>query len=209
MSDLNKYIRVLKNFATWQSNSTYRFTTQCMLFATVWLCFPYKSQCFWLVRVAAWLVLGPWMKLLDVWWIRRYYRTRDELLRDGVPETTDAMKEDIASRPNILEPLLQAKWLETMANRGRVVIEDNVKLRDFRKEVFGKYSENIPLFDFSRYPSIPLPTSYARPSVIASKDQGTAVSEEATCWTSVCGQRLYGTMIPQTELLGKDGNKDT
>jgi hypothetical protein len=198
LADLNKYIRVLKNFATWQSNSTYRFTAQCLLFATVWLCFPYKSQCFRLLRVAVWLVFGPWMKLVDVWWVRKYYRTRDELLRHGVPETTDEMKEDIASRPNILEPLLQANWLETMANRGRIVIEENVKLRDFREKFFGKYSENLPLFDFSRYPNIPLSTSYARPSDIATNDKfNNAVSENSTCWTSVYGQKLHGEMIPQ------------
>jgi hypothetical protein len=201
LTDLNKYIRAIKNFAAWQSNSTYRFTAQCMLFATVWLCFPYKTQCFWLIRIAAWLVLGPWMKFMDVWWIRKYFRTRDDLLRDGVPETTNKMKEDIARRPNILEPLLQANWLEIMANRGRVVIEDNVKLRDFREEFFGKYSEKIPLFDFSRYPSIPLPSSYARPSPIASKDQVKAVREESTCWTSVCGQQLDGCMIPQQRII--------
>lgn len=139
------------------------------------------------------------MKLLDMLWIRKYYRTREELVRDGVPGTADEMKEDIASRPNILEPLLQANMLEAMANRGRVVIEENVKLRDFREEFFGKYSEKIPLVDASRYPSVPLPSSHAQPRAQSpkSKDEDVIVGPGPTNWTYAAGQKLHGSMIPQ------------
>lgn len=139
------------------------------------------------------------MKLLDMLWIRKYYRTRDELVRDGVPGTADEMKEDIESRPNILEPLLQTNMLEAMANTGRVVIEDNVKLRDFRKEFFGRYSEKIPLVDASRYPSVPLPSSYAQPRAQSqwSKDKDVVVGPRRRNWTYAVGQKLHGSMIPQ------------
>mmetsp|Transcript_2597 Transcript_2597/g.4194 ORF Transcript_2597/g.4194 Transcript_2597/m.4194 type:complete len:134 (-) Transcript_2597:15-416(-) len=130
------------------------------------------------------------MKLLDVLFIRKYYRTREDLLRDGVPSTTEEMKQDIASRPNILEPLLQSDFVERMANLGRVVVENNVKLRDFREEVFGKYTENIPYVDTSRYPSVPLPTSSAHPADESSFDNGAK-------WTYISGQKVFGNMIPQ------------
>ncbi|KAG7364176.1 C2 domain containing protein [Nitzschia inconspicua] len=203
LKNLNKYIRISKNFATWQSHSTYGITVKCFVFATVWLCFPYKSQSCWIVRVVAWVSLGPWMKFLDVFWIRKYYRTREELIRDGVPETADEMREDIASRPNILEPLLKSNLLETMSNRGRVVVEDSVKLRDFREEFFGKYSETIPLVDTSRFPSVPLPSSYACPRGDRSKNNDlieVVDADDTPSWTYVVGQKLFGNMIPQQRL---------
>ncbi|KAL3910394.1 MAG: hypothetical protein SGILL_007707, partial [Bacillariaceae sp.] len=190
---LIKYIRALKSFATWQSNSTYRFTVKCLAIATVWALFPFKAQSFWLVRALVWTFFGPWVKLLDLLYIRKFYRTREALIREGVPQTTEEMKEDIASRPNILEPLLKSTALEKMSNLGRVVVEDNVKLRDYREEYFGSFSEHIPLFDTSRYPSVPLPSSSAVPSDhVFDPDK-----EESVKWDYVAGQKIAGSMIPK------------
>lgn len=146
-----------------------------------------------------WALFGPWVKLLDLFWLRKYYRTREDLLREGVPQTTEEMKEDIASRPHIMEPLLKSNFVETMSNLGRVVVEDNIKLRDFREEYFGRFSESIPLHDTSRYPSVPLPTSFARPheDVYGSDDTTRGAPAQSVRWTYVAGQKLNGAMIPQ------------
>ena len=193
---LIKYIRALKSFATWQSNSTYQFTVKCLVVATVWALFPFKTQSYWLVRALVWITLGPWVKLLDLFWIRKFYRTRETLIREGVPQTTEEMKEDIASRPNTLEPLLKSAALESMSNLGRVVVEDNVKLRDCREEYFGSFSEHIPLVDMSRFPSVPLPSSSAVPTNhVFDPDK-----EQCVKWDYVAGQKLEGTMIPQQRM---------
>jgi hypothetical protein len=136
------------------------------------------------------------MKFVDIAIFRKYYRTREELVRDGVPDTTEKMKDDIANRPNILDSLLTSNFLESMTNTGRVIIEDNVKLRDYREEVFGKFTESIPLLDTSRFPSTPLPSSFAHPIDKYSSDMTSKQSGET--WTYTSGQKLKGTMIPQT-----------
>jgi hypothetical protein len=189
---LIKHIRTVKSFVLWQSNSTYRFTVKCLALATIWALFPYKSHSYWLVRAVVWIAFGPWIKLLDLLWIHKFYRTRDALVREGVPQTSQEMKEDIASRPNILEPLLHLTALKKMSSLGRVVVEDSVKLRDFREVYFGSFSELIPLFDTSRFPSIPLPTSSALPCKKVFDPDAEPVK-----WDYVAGQKLDGAMIPQ------------
>lgn len=180
-----------------------------MMFATVWAFFPYKIVTFWLLRISVFLCFGPWVKLLDMYWIRRYYRTKEDLLRDGIPRTEEEMKEDIARRPNILDPILKSSWVVQMSKSGRVVVENNVKLRDFRQQRYGKYSEAIPAVDTSRYPSIPLPASFAQP--YAQDDGGDDEENEDCDKTVVAGTR---TSSPATfdSLAGKrdsnSGNED-
>lgn len=201
------YIRVLKNLVNWKSSSTYLLTVKCLAAATIWSFFPYKSESLWLIRIMVWLLIGPWVKVIDIVWIRKYYRTHEDLVRDGVPETTKEMKDDIASRPNILEPLLRSSFVESMANTGRVVVEDNVKLRDFRQELYGKYSERIPQVDTTRFASVPMSTSFAQPFASSAKsaEEGDYVGlpKESQKWTYISGQKLEGTMIPQ-ERFKKD-----
>lgn len=140
------------------------------------------------------------MKLLDVFWIRKYYRTRDELFRDGVPATTEEMNQDIASRPNILEPMLTASFVGQLAESGRVVVEDTLKLRDFRELLFGNYSEAIPSVDTTRFPSVPLSTSFAQPyGPVCGQKEGAYkdLPSESLSWTYIPGQKLSGEMIPK------------
>jgi hypothetical protein len=200
-SDMCTYIRVLRNLVNWKSSSTYRLTVKCLLGATIWSFFPYKVESLWLIRIVVWLFMGPWLKVLDMMWIRTYYRTVEDLLLDGVPETTEAMKDEIASRPNILEPLLKSSFLESMAHSGRVVVEENVKLRDFRAEIFGKFTERIPQVDTARFPSVPMSTSYAQPYASDENQAGEGdyvdLPIESRRWTYVSGQELRGTMIPE------------
>jgi hypothetical protein len=151
-----------------------------------------------------WTCLGPWVKLLDIFWINQYYRTKEELLRDGLPEgpeDVEEMQKQIAQRPNILDSILKSEWIQSMAVSGRIVSEDNIKLRDFRVEKYGKWSERVPAVDASRFPSVPLSNSFAQPYTA----RGGEVKEgayqdlpmESQKWTYVPGQKLEGRMIPQ------------
>jgi hypothetical protein len=122
-----------------------------LLVGTFWLLFPNKGLFFAAFKVFVWLMFGPHLMLLDVFLIRKYYRTKEQLFKDGLPTSTEAMKEEIAQRPNIMEPLLTSSWLRQMVKSGRVVAEHSIKLRDFRKEKYGKFSERmLPYcFDFA------------------------------------------------------------
>jgi hypothetical protein len=189
----------VNNFVNWNSAATYGFTVYCLLLATLWVIFPYKLSCVWLFRAIVWLLFGPWNKLWDVLWIRKYYRTRDQLFQDGVPASTNEMKQDIANRPNILLLLLTGEFVGQLAESGRIVVENNVKLKDFREMMYGSFSEAIPSVDTTRFPSIPLPSSFAKP-YCRSRDLNTeGGSEDDTfiSWTYIPGQKLSGTMIPE------------
>jgi hypothetical protein len=120
---LCQYIRVLRNFVNWKMHTTYKFTMDLLVFATFWCFFPFKHWALWAIRILVWTCFGPWVKLIDVFYLRKYYRTKEDLLRDGIPETTEEMKEDIASRPNILDPILKSSWVRKMGKSGRIVVE--------------------------------------------------------------------------------------
>ena len=191
----------MKNFVNWNAPITYRFTMKCLVYSILWAVFPYKAYLVWVFRILVWSVLGPWNHLWDRLFIRRYYRTRDELFRDGVPESPESMKKEISDRPNILEPLLSSRFVGQLAESGRVVVEKNIKLRDFREVMFGDFSESIPPVDNLRYPSTPLPSSFAEPYYDSSDGLENGVGDEerdnqSLVWTYVPGQKLSGNMIP-------------
>ena len=191
----------MKNFVNWNAPLTYRFTVKCLIYSMLWAVFPYKASSVWIFRILVWSVLGPWNRIWDRLFIRRYYRTRDELFRDGVPESAEEMKKEISGRPNILEPLLSSRFVGQLAESGRVVVEKSIKLRDFREVMFGNFSESIPPVDNLRYPSTPLPSSFAEPYYDSSDGLEKGVGDEqrdnqSLVWTYVPGQKLSGNMIP-------------
>lgn len=120
---LCKYIRLLRNFFNWKVNTTYKVTTNLLLTATLWCFFPYKYLARWGFRIFVWSCFGPWIKLVDIFFIKKYYRTKEDLIRDGIPETEAEMKEEIANRPFILDPLVKSGWVRQLGHSGRIVIE--------------------------------------------------------------------------------------
>ena len=199
---LCRYIRLLRNFVNWKVPATHKLTATLLLWATVWCFFPYKDEAFFSFRILTYLCLGPWVKLLDTLWIHKYYRTTEDLLRDGIPETLEEMQADIMTRPNIMEPLLNSKLVKRWGQLGRIVQEDNLKLRDIREKRFGKWSELVPPYDASRFPSVPFEeTSYAQR--YATSDESAREGDYIDLPRSeltvhyIAGQKLDGDMIPQ------------
>jgi hypothetical protein len=175
-------------------------TLSLLLWATAWAVFPFKNEAFLVFRLWAYLWLGPWIKLIDVFWIHKYYRTTEDLLRDGLPETKEEAQKIILSRPNILTSLLDTKWVEAMVHSGRIVQEETIKLRDLRERRYGKWNELVPSVDTSRFPSIPFEeTSFAQPypTSVASAEEGDYIDSppEVLKWTYIPGQNLEGDMI--------------
>ena len=155
-----------------------------------------------MIRIVTWMFFGPWVKLLDICWIHKYYRTKEELFRDGIPDDIEDMQQDIANRPNIFYPILESTWVEAMALSGRVVAEDTIKLRDFREERYGAWSEAVPFIDTCRFPSVPqASSSYAQPLAPcqekAQPGDWIDLPQDQQRWEYVAGQKLEGPMIPQ------------
>ena len=153
-----------------------------------------------MLRILTWTCLGPWVKLLDIFWIHQYYRTKEDLLRDGIPSKVEDMQKEIAERPNILKPIFQTKWVQSLARSGRIVSEQSIKLRDFREHRYGKWSERVPEVDTSRFPSVPNAASYAQPYASPFDDPHEGdfkdLPPDAQNWCYIPGQKLEGDMIP-------------
>ena len=126
------------------------------------------------------------MKLFDVCVVKDYYRTRAELAAD----------------PRIEEPDIDALFADAkyalLAKKVRVAAEDAIKLKDMREHRFGRYSQRTPAFDDSRFPSIPLPSSSARPFDPSGSDNGIEYSylgKDECSFRYLPGQKLRGTMV--------------
>ncbi len=212
LSVMCKYIRLLRNFVNWRSGSTYKLTIDLLMIATAWLLFPYKQILVKLVmRIVVVVILGPQNRIVDEIWIRPYYRTNEDLLRDGIPATTEEMKVDIGSRPNILDQILVSKWVYDMGKSGRIVVEENLKLQAAREVHYGKFSESIPTADSSRYPSVPTSLSFAQPYA-SQEDLDSPLKKvddiyldilpNGKVWSTVPSQKLQGDILPHPAIDG-------
>jgi hypothetical protein len=177
-------IRMFRSLVNWKGYYAHHLTMHCILIATIWITFSVNKVMTWVLRLLIWTLLGPHMKLLDMYWVHSFYKTRDELLQD----IADGVEATEPSVPDF-DAWLASEMFIKMAHSGRIVGEDQYKLKDMRERLYGKYSEVIPRFDTSRFPSVPLPESSAR-----AKKRKPNVKEH---WYHVPSQRLQGHMILQ------------
>ena len=178
---LCQYTRMFRNLVNWKGYMANDLTINCIVVATVWVIFPVNFIMKWVVRVLAWGLLGPWMKLVDIKCFRPWYMTQDELL-----EYIDNDKEIPPQVPDF-DAMLQSDSIVRMGAMGRTTAEDSLKLRDMRAHIFGKYSEVIPAFDTSRFPAVPLPES-------TGEDDGGKGKNPSHVY-HVHGQGLRGNMV--------------
>jgi hypothetical protein len=135
------------------------------------------------------------MKLVDIAWAHKYYRTYEELLANPV----------LLDPPNF-EFILESDTVRSFGRVGRLHAEEALKLKDMREHLYGHFSKRVPSYDQSRYPSIPLPQSTARPyrsaeeaavstipGVIDRCYIDLAASEQE--WQYIPDQKLEGNMI--------------
>lgn len=177
------YLRVVRTFLSWKSVYTAVFTTNCVVLALVWISLPIGWLVHWCLRISVVVVHGPWFKLLDIWYFRPWYETKDELLKriDDGRDGEDFKMPDFDS-------FLEDESFQQAARLARANTEELTKLRDMRCLLFGSYSEKIPYVDSSRYPSVPMPQSVAiQDDTWAPVDRGRGYH--------VPGQRLVGEMI--------------
>jgi hypothetical protein len=201
-----RYCRLFRNFVNWRAGSAYKFTLDLLLFATTWALFPYKQFAVkMMLRILLVALFGPQNRIIDHFWIRPYYRTKEDLVRDGIPSTTEEMKADILRRPNILDPILSSKWAYELGRSGRIVVEDNLKLKAARELHFGEYSETVPAVDSSRFASVPTSSSFAQPYMSPDGLDGPSkkaddiyldIQPDCKIWSTVRNQKLTGDIIP-------------
>ena len=187
------FCRLIRNVVNWRSLAAYKLTMKCLFIGVVWLVLPVHFVVLWLIRILAWTFLGPWMKLVDIIWLHKYYKTRQELLEEIRARKNEPPKEP---EPFIFDSFLESDHFHKLHTTGRIAAEDSLKLKDMRERVFGEYSEQVPAFDTSRFPSLPLPDSTAYPSNAETAHAvEVAIKKQKVSGRGVPGQRLQGHMI--------------
>jgi len=133
----------------------------------------------WILRIAAWVILGPWMAIVD-----RYYFRED-------PNMTDEEKDE-AVRQRLHERFEEAKKAASFFQIRR---EKALKIKAFSKYMFGKFLVRVPRMSKDLYKDTPLPVSYAMPyKKLEPKQMPIKIDKR------IYGQALSGDMIPVREI---------
>lgn len=124
----------------------------------------------WALRIVVWTVLGPWMKLVDIHYMKK-------------TQSTEEAQEAAEAR-------MKAKYesLVASATHAQTRREELVKLKAMKEYMFGQYLAVVPRFKQQRYLDYALSPSYASPH-LAGESCDVAVRKY--------GQHLTGDMIPR------------
>jgi hypothetical protein len=195
-----QYSRMLRTILAWRNYSSHRIAMNCFIVGVLWLCLPVGVAVQWILRIAVWTLLGPWMKLVDVHWVHDVYQTKEEL-QDLIDEAyRDGTIFDLEKKLVLpdFDSLLASKIFLRMSHSGRVNAENLYQLKAMRSYLYGSFSEMIPIRDSSGLSSIPLPASSATPYKNMENKQGLVSSDPVRGhqhWYHVPGQGLRGSMI--------------
>jgi len=127
------------------------------------------------MRFVVWTFLGPWMKLVDIFWhshVKHWWKGFQKYQEEQQKQILDAAKME-----------------------SRILKEDVEKIKAMKVAVFGTYICRVPVYKVERYRDVPLPASEAHeyPAAKLKKEISTEKS------VRVHGQRLRGEMIPTVE----------
>ena len=179
------YVRIAKTVVLWEE-TYYSFWLVTFAFVASALVFfiPWAFLLRWALRISAWLLLGPWMMLVDKYYFQKNAVTKNEV-------TDEAIRERIKQRYN--------SAFEGATN-ARVRKENALKLQAMKCFCFGKYLIETSVFNEDLFWDTPLPESYATPCT-----DPPSINIVETRY----GQQLTGDMVPQREvhLSGQKGRK--
>jgi len=174
-------VRVLKNIIVWEE-CYLSFWIAMISFILSVVCFliPWGFFLKWTSRIIAWVAFGPWMILLDKFYIN--HLTEEEMTDEKKLEYTNKRK----------------KWLDKQKEEAQLAREKASKLRDFKQYMFGQRICRVNILKKDRYYDVPLPTSSASVYNPKSKSLGELAMQEAGYHRKrVNGQQLIGEMIPK------------
>lgn len=165
-------LRLFKNIMTWdEPYIAFLLTVACMALGLVFLFVPWAFLFRWTSKILAWVVFGPHMKLVDVY----YYSKLESLTKD---ERDKQLKEVFAN---------ELKTAQMYASIARIQRENATKLKVVKQHMYGKFITRVPVLRMERFQDFPLHTSTAKPYEPRPMPTPERVS----------GQHLVGTMIPR------------
>lgn len=189
-----RYVRHVKFVIFWEEcYISFWVATGCILLGTVFLFVPWLFLIKWTSRAVAWTLFGPWMKLVDIYYVSKLEPPTEEDLELKLLKERERRR--LASSAAIAE--------------ARVKRENAVKLKAMKTYMFGKYVTRVPTLKEDRYRDFPLPESFAVPY----KAQPVPLSELAMQEagynrTRLPGQHLVGDMIPKVRYRSATGESD-
>lgn len=178
-----RYVRHVKYVLFWEEcYISFWVTTGCLLLAFIFLFVPWFFLIQWSARVVVWTVFGPWMKLVDEYYVKKIQPPSEEEIELRKQKERDRRR----------------RTSTAAATEARIKRENAVKLKSMKKYMFGKYVTQIPILKGDRYRDLPLPESsavpYSAPQVPLSE---LAMQEAGYHRTRLPGQQLVGDMIPK------------
>lgn len=170
-------LRIARTVVLWEETYlSFWIVTFAFLASALVLFVPWAFLLRWVLRIAAWVLLGPWMILVD-----KYHFQKIRTLSED--ESDEAIRKRIKSRyTDILASALNS----------RIRTERGLKLKSMKRFCFGKYLINVPVFNNDLYWDNPLPQSSAMPC--PKKLEPVSIVEKKY------GQNLSGDMIPKREI---------
>ena len=178
-------LRFVKNIVRWEeSYFSFWITVGSGFLAVVCAFVPWLFLIRWTARIVVWVLFGPWMKLVDVFYVSKLK-----------PETEEERIQRLQ-----LEKQHRKLAATEAAKQARLVRENTAKMRAMKKVMFGKFASAVPIIKQDRYSDIPLPQSSAKPySQKALTLAELAMQEAGYNRTRLPGQTLVGDMIPRME----------
>ena len=141
-------LRFIRNVMIWdEPYIAFLLTVGSTTIGFVFLFVPWSFLFRWTSRIVAWVVFGPHMKLVDLY----YFSKMDALTKE---ERTAKMKADFEN---------ELKAAHAYASLARIQRENATKLKVVKQAMFGKFITRVPVLRMERFPDFPLHTSTAKP----------------------------------------------
>jgi hypothetical protein len=183
LGDFCMYIRFVKNVFIWEEcYFSFWIATASFVLAFASIFVPWFWIIKWTSRIVVWTIFGPWMKLIDIYYVSTLK-----------PDT----EEDV-TRKELQERLERRLATTEAASRARQKREDAAKQKQIRKFMFGKFGMKVQCLNMDRFCDRPLPESSAtpyKPKPFATLAE-LAMQEAGYHRTRLPGQNLVGDMIP-------------
>lgn len=168
-------LRISRSFITWQEPLVaYWLCIACLLGGIVFLFVPWGFLMRWSIRVIIWTILGPWMALVDIFYIRRLQSEKE------------------AKEAEAAYAKRKLRDLRNTAESRQIKREEMAKLKHMKRYMFGQYLVELPAWKESRYVDVPLMASSATPFVA---DEASKRSINIT--DKKFGQHIFGSIIPE------------
>jgi hypothetical protein len=178
-----KYVRYVKYIFSWQEcYLSFWIAIGCFLLSIICSFIPWFFLIRWSCRILVWTVFGPWMKLVDVYYVSK--------LKPLTPE------EEAKQKRIRREKLLLVN--KAAVDAARTKREDSLKLKAMKKHLFGKFIMGVPVLKEDRFLEFPLPESSAVPYKAEQRPLSELAMRDAGYHkVRIPGQHLVGDMIPK------------